>query len=236
MSSFVHALNIATLATWLSVSAAGTIAWALVDSGRRPIIEQAASGAAFEGPDLSLEAAVGVARKAETPVMTSVPPGAEEQAFESVEIPEIPEVMDLPPLPEIPEFPVVDKALASSSQARPPASARSPQKQVASTSGSSEKGGASSSGSRTGSSNASRWVGGGIPKPAYPRAAKLAGQEGRVVVFFTVDEQGNVVSASVTGPCPFPLLNEEARRAVLRGKFQPGPRASQHQTVLFQLN
>jgi len=236
MSPLVHALNIATLASWLSMSSAGTLVWVLTDDGGRPLAAQVASGAAFEGPDLSLEPAAGGAANAVPPAINSVAPTAEEQVFEAVEIPDIPTLGDLPPLPEIPEFALLEKASAPLAQAKPTTQARSLKKSGDSTSMPSEKGGSSSYGNRTGSVNASRWAGGSIPKPAYPRAAKLAGQEGKVVVFFTVDEQGNVVSASVTGPCPFPLLNEEARRAVLRGKFQPGPRASQHQTVLFKLN
>lgn len=75
-----------------------------------------------------------------------------------------------------------------------------------------------------------------MPAPNYPSEARRNGQQGRVVVLFSVDEQGNVVSASVTGPCPYPLLNEEALRAVRRWKFQPGARASLQRPIVFKLN
>ena len=72
--------------------------------------------------------------------------------------------------------------------------------------------------------------------PDYPNEARRKNQQGRVVVNFSVDERGDVVSASVTTPCPYPLLNDEALRAVRRWKFQPGERASLQRPIIFKLN
>jgi len=55
----------------------------------------------------------------------------------------------------------------------------------------------------------------------YPDFAKKAGIEGRVIVQFVVDEQGNVTNPKVTRGV-HKLLNEEAIKAVKDQKFKPG--------------
>ncbi len=61
------------------------------------------------------------------------------------------------------------------------------------------------------------------PAPEYPARAKREGQEGMVLVRFTVGEDGRVLSAEVATPSPWPLLNESAVRAVReRWRFAPG--------------
>jgi protein TonB len=58
----------------------------------------------------------------------------------------------------------------------------------------------------------------------YPRAARLAGQEGEVVVRFVIDRQGNVQSIVVESRSGFPLLDREAREMIERGDpFPPLP-------------
>jgi protein TonB len=52
------------------------------------------------------------------------------------------------------------------------------------------------------------------PAPEYPREARIARQEGTVVVQFTVDENGHVIDAQAISPSPYPLLNQAAVRAV----------------------
>jgi TonB family protein len=52
------------------------------------------------------------------------------------------------------------------------------------------------------------------PPPEYPSEAKLAHQQGTVVVRFTTDENGHVIDAQASVPSPCPLLNEAAVRAV----------------------
>jgi len=54
----------------------------------------------------------------------------------------------------------------------------------------------------------------GQPRPDYPEEAQAAGQEGVVVIRFTVDANGRVVSAEVATPSPWPLLNQAALRTV----------------------
>jgi len=55
----------------------------------------------------------------------------------------------------------------------------------------------------------------------YPEFAKKAGIEGRVIVQFVVNEQGNVQDPKVTRGV-HKLLNKEAIKAVKRQKFKPG--------------
>jgi TonB family protein len=58
-----------------------------------------------------------------------------------------------------------------------------------------------------------------LPQPEYPAAAKAAGAAGTVVVRITIDEQGNVISATVvSGPPP---LQQASVTAALQAKFAP---------------
>jgi protein TonB len=52
------------------------------------------------------------------------------------------------------------------------------------------------------------------PDPEYPHDAVLAHEEGTVVVRFKVGQDGRVLSAVVTQPSRWPLLNQAALRAV----------------------
>jgi protein TonB len=58
-----------------------------------------------------------------------------------------------------------------------------------------------------------------LPQPEYPVAAKAAGTTGTVVVRVTIDEQGNVISATaVSGP---PALQQVSVTAAALAKFSP---------------
>lgn len=61
------------------------------------------------------------------------------------------------------------------------------------------------------------------PSPQYPAQAIQQHQEGTVVVRLVVGENGQVSSAEATQPCPWPMLNEAALRAVRQQwRFAPG--------------
>jgi len=68
----------------------------------------------------------------------------------------------------------------------------------------------------------------------YPEFAKKAGIEGRVIVQFVVDEQGDVQDPKVTRGV-HKLLNEEAIRAVKEQKFKPGKQRGQAVKVQMSL-
>jgi TonB family protein len=74
------------------------------------------------------------------------------------------------------------------------------------------------------------------PAPQYPIEAQLAGQRGVVVIRFTVDQNGNVTSARAISPCPWPLLNQSAVRAVRETwHFQSGAVRSYEVSIRFVL-
>lgn len=74
-----------------------------------------------------------------------------------------------------------------------------------------------------------------MPAPAYPSEARRKGQTGTVVVEFTIDTTGRVISAFAKSPSPWPLLNEEAVRTVRRWRFPPGPVTKLQRPIVFQL-
>jgi TonB family protein len=62
------------------------------------------------------------------------------------------------------------------------------------------------------------------PKPDYPPEAQIARQYGKVLVRFTIGEDGSVTSAEAIQPCPYPLLNQSAVRTIREEwRFEPGP-------------
>ncbi len=74
------------------------------------------------------------------------------------------------------------------------------------------------------------------PKPDYPRRARLEGQEGTVVVRFSVGENGRVVAAEAAVPSPWRLLDEEALRTVReRWRFRAGAVRLYEVSIRFQL-
>jgi protein TonB len=77
---------------------------------------------------------------------------------------------------------------------------------------------------------------GAQPAPEYPREAVLARQQGTIVIRFTVGEDGRVQTAQAISPCPFPLLNQAAVRAVRETwRFRAGPTRSYEVSIQFQL-
>jgi TonB family protein len=74
------------------------------------------------------------------------------------------------------------------------------------------------------------------PAPDYPREAAMAHQQGNVIVRFVVGEDGRVQSAQAVVPCPYPLLNQSAVRAVRETwRFRAGPVRNYEVTIVFQL-
>ncbi len=74
------------------------------------------------------------------------------------------------------------------------------------------------------------------PAPEYPQEAVLARQQGVVVIRFRVGPDGRVQMARATSPCPWPLLNQAALRAVSdTWQFRPGPVRWYDVSIDFQL-
>ncbi len=236
MTSLLHSLHIGTLATWLSVAGFGTVA-VIVPNRPAP---SAASPESLESQWIPLDFTLGGESS----------PAAQETSFESIvpapaeslpAPPEMPDLTEFDPLPEVPEPPPTPAPTASGKSTAAPrqttradAGARSsrpargnPASSLSSTTG--QPGGGS------GLSNSARLAAGSMPSPAYPAEARRLGQTGTLVVEFTVDSTGRVISAYAKSPSPWPLLNQEAVRTVRRWKFPPGPVMKLQRPIVFQL-
>jgi periplasmic protein TonB len=77
---------------------------------------------------------------------------------------------------------------------------------------------------------------GAQPSPQYPIEAAEAGEQGVVVVRFTVGEDGLVRQASVLTPCRWPLLNRAAEAAIGQTwRFKTGPVRVYQVSIEFRL-
>lgn len=77
---------------------------------------------------------------------------------------------------------------------------------------------------------------GAQPAPRYPDIARRAGQEGTVVVRFSVGADGRVLAAEPSAPSPWGVLNREALRVVReQWRFQPGPARICEVAIRFEL-
>ena len=74
------------------------------------------------------------------------------------------------------------------------------------------------------------------PAPRYPDTARRAGQEGTVVIRFSVDADGRVRAAEPSSPSPWGALNREALRVVReQWRFKPGPARLCEVAIRFEL-
>jgi len=65
--------------------------------------------------------------------------------------------------------------------------------------------------------------GGSQPDPQYPPQSIIDEEQGSVVIRFAVDESGRVISAEISSPCRWALLNQAALQTVReRYRFSPG--------------
>lgn len=251
MQSLLYALNVGTLATWLAVSGASTVAVTIKIHERLPKLLNPASEVELAMIDLDQE-------------MGSAPPAAPEDAVpqeitepeelpevipDVPEMPEIPEVPEMEPLPDIPDLPPVPNGeLKPKAEPKPAVARKSDQPKPAQRSATAQnrggvtgqgtgQGAGTAQGSGNSATGASRWAGLYAPKPSYPSASKKAGHEGRVGITFEVDERGYIVNARVSSPCSYPELNEAALAKVRSAwRAKPGPRAQATKTIVFQIN
>jgi protein TonB len=161
-------------------------------------------------------------------------------------MPDLTELAPLPEVPEVPESPPPAPAAITQTSPTPRQHAavetmRRPSRPATgnpTTAGGSPATGGNSggnSGGGSGMSNAARLAAGSMPSPAYPAEARRLGQTGTLVVEFTIDASGRVISARAKSPSPWPLLNQEAVRAVRRWRFPPGPVMTLQRPIVFQL-
>jgi protein TonB len=232
MTSLLHPLHIGTLATWLSVAGFGTVA----------VVVPARPGHTAELPARPetrwlLEDITLGAESAPVIENPSTDPPAVDLADSWPAPPEIPDISPQAPLPEIPEMALapVSEAIAHVPFSQPtrPASKVRPSRPAVRKPAAASTDVASSHG--TGLSSTARLAQGSMPPPDYPAEARRLGQTGTLVVEFTIDASGRVISAYVKSPCPWPLLNEEAVNSVRRWKFPPGALMKLQRPIVFQL-
>lgn len=247
MQSLLQVLNIGTLATWLSVTGASTVAYLVPYGEKAPQQERDLDLSAGEVIDLDAPAdqAAGSAAPGET---TEATEPAEMLPTPVQEVAPLPELAEVAPLPEVPDLPEPKADDLQSSEPKPQARPVARQAATAAkprpangTPGATGVGNGSGDSSATGNGSgnaagAARLSKGRIPTPKYPEECRRSNQEGRVVVTFTVDEAGNVVSAKVTGKSAYPSMDQAAIDAVYRGKFPAGPgRATASKAIVFKL-
>lgn len=240
--SLIHALNIGTLSTWLSVAGFGTVGiivqpWHGMDAPAAKVEETTVIENDFLLGDEASPAPMGKAPDAKQapaiPAETLPAP------------PELPPLAESVPLPEIPDLPDAPAPAVKPTAENPRETRGRPQVETRARTSQARSGGASggnpSTGRETGSgggsgmSSASRLAAGRMPAPSYPSEARRKGQTGTVVVEFTVDASGRVISAYAKSPSPWPSLNNEAVRTVRRWRFPPGGIMKLQRPIVFQL-
>lgn len=259
MTPLLYSLNIATLATWLSVASFGTVAIVVPvtleilqkqDTPSDPYqdLESTFLTEDFTTGDLPPSQATdtgstGEANEEEVPF-------AEQETLPTP--PEMPELAELTPLPEVPDIPPPAPKPAKKAPAPPKPrpttvtrnSRQTRSSQPTSPSGGSTRGKTTSKGTSgnggsnggSGMSDAKRMAGGRMPPPSYPSAARRGGQQGTVTVEFVVGENGRVISAYAKKSSPWPLLNDSAVRCVRSWRFPPGKVTKYVRPIVFKLN
>jgi protein TonB len=244
MNAILYSLNIGTLATWLSVTGFGTVA------GLIPVWHPEPQKAQLlDALPVSHDFTLGDEESGSPSPLPAPAPDAGSPASELPAPPELPELAESAPLPEIPSLPPAAESAAPSMVspkpvARPQGPAN-PGKPVATRStprsgngavGSASGGSVNSSGSANLMSNAARLAAGRMRPPNYPSHARLNNQTGTVLVEFTVDASGKVISAYAKSSSSWPLLDNEAVRTVRSWKFPPGGIMKLQRPIVFRLN
>lgn len=246
MQALLHVLNVGTLATWLSVGTFGTVG--IVIPGWQEVFA-AKSNEPLESvwitPDITL-GDPGASEDAEASLQSDVAESEEALAPP----PELPQLTELPPLPEVPDLPPPPKLVEKATKPSPaPANRRSapapqakpansrPARPATTSPNKSGNGGstAATTGRSTGMSNSARLAAGRMPSPSYPPYSRQNRQTGTVIIEFTVDASGRVISASVKSSSSWPLLDSEAVRTVRRWKFPPGGVMKLQRPIVFRL-
>lgn len=237
MNPLLHALNIGTLANWLGVTVFGVVALVVPE---RHVVPPSGSEevSLMISEDFSLGEVGPSAAEPDEEMDSSEPLATDQEVLPAP--PELPEIADFSPLPEIPLLPAPAASTRSAIPQTQTSPRPTPQKPAGkpSISGRTPKTGSPGSGSSataSGMSDAARLAAGRMPAPSYPAAARRSGQTGTVMVEFTVDAGGRVVSAYAKHPSPWPLLNDEALRTVRRWRFPAGGAMKLQRPIIFQL-
>ena len=219
MNSLYHALNIGTLAVWLSVAGFGSVGlmvpgWEFVPKPAHPEI--------LEVLTVTPDVTVGADSPSISPE-ESAPAPSEAQHLP----PAIPDIATTTPLPEIPDLTPTLLSVRQPTTARKSSSASRGNPTPSTTPGNGKSG--------TGISKSNRFAAGHMPAPPYPPYSRRNRQEGTVVVQFTINSEGHVTAAFAKKPSPWPLLNQTAVRTVLSWNFPPGNVTTLERPIIFKL-
>lgn len=234
-----YALNVMTLATWLSVGLG-----ALVGFG---VSQDWMVSFAVKPPRLEVLSVVDIA-PADPAVDNSADASTEEVPAESENIPVTavapspPPMPDIPVMTELPEIPEMPAPMIKDTATR--VALPNPQKPLSTTHErpkASSPNKASSNNGNTAPSTAttlSFGMGAGRqPAPTYPLQARRSNEQGTVVVEFIVGVDGKVLSAWVKTPCPYESLNNAALSTIRsRWKFPAGQAQRYRVPIIFRLN
>ena len=136
MQSLLQALNIGTMATWLSVSGASTVAVLVQNENRAPVTQNDSRLDASFGDVIDLDAA------SSQPAAGSAAPGEESaeptEAAPAEPVPveqvtALPELADVAPLPEIPDLPAAKADELASESPKPRARPAAPRRATGAT-------------------------------------------------------------------------------------------------------
>ncbi len=230
----VYALNVITLAAWLSAGLGAWIGfsvrqdWTVAFAVKpKPLsVMTSIDIAAPEAPQT--EASVASEEPTETTLVpiTAVAPSP----------PPMPEIAAMPALLEIPELPApVIKKVAT--KVAPPATNR-PQTKVSEANRPATEKKATGNTPPAAATTLSFGSGAGRqPAPSYPLQARRSNQQGTVMIEFIVGTDGKVLSAWIKTPCPYELLNNAALSTIRsRWKFAAGAARRYKIPIVFRLN
>lgn len=234
MYSLLYSLHIGTLATWLSVVGFGAVG--IVVHGRNPApVRPEISETQLISEDFTLGADSlpdsGEPQSEAANPTPADPLPAPPELSASAEIEPLPVIPDLMPQPEqATEAPVKAK---TSARVKPVG--RSAGKSSGTAAPATRNGAGNPGSGAAGMSNSARLAAGRMPSPNYPPYSRRHSQTGTVVVEFTVDASGRVISAFAKSPSPWPLLNAEAVSTVRSWRFPPGGVMKLQRPIVFQL-
>ncbi len=231
MNSLLHFTQTATLALWLSITGFATVG-ILVPTYKKALTPAKKAEPKWDRDEIIL---------GDDPQQESSESAQQDPAVETVATlpapPELPTLAEFTPLPEIPDLPVPKKtttdAPVASKPATRPASSPTPVRSTGKSTSAVKTN--NSSTASTGASESSRLSAGKMPKPSYPSEAKRKNQTGTVIVEFTIDANGLVISAYAKSSSGWPILDSEAVRTVRRWSFPPGGIMKIQRPIVFRL-
>ena len=232
----LHALNIGTLALWLSVAGSAAVAiWVPVSTPQFVISNETET--ALYAEDFSLGETTD---SPPDPASNDDPSASSAMAAATLPTPPaLPAVAGFDALPEIPELPAApEKSESSPGTPKPtarvsPAGKSSPPGSRTSAPAGTAPPGKPSAGS--GMSVSARLAAGRMPRPSYPALSRRNNQTGTVVVQFTIGTDGNVTSATIYKSSNWLLLDREALRTVRTWRFPPGDVMTNIKPITFKL-